>query len=68
MGRIRLLGFAALCTAIALLVSLGSAFAQERLTYEQYKIDLANYEQRTADAKRALAACKEGNGKLTAFW
>ena len=55
-----------ICT-LALAVGFGgvSVSAQE-MTYEEYKIKLAEYENRTAEARRAMQVCKEAGDKLQA--
>jgi nucleoid-associated protein YgaU len=64
MNRIRRYGAASVC---ALLLLGGTAFGQgAKLTYEDYKTQLAGYEKRTADAKKAHAECMETGGKLSA--
>jgi len=58
---------AALLCTLALTIGVGgvSVTAQE-MTYEEYKIKLAEYESRTAEARRAIQACKEAGDKLRA--
>ena len=64
--RFRNITAALICT-LALVLGLGglSVTAQE-MTYEEYKIKLAEYEKRTIDANKALAACKAEGEKLRA--
>lgn len=58
---------AALFCTLALAVGFGSvSVTAQEMTYEEYKIKLAEYENRTAEARRALAACKEAGDKLRA--
>jgi nucleoid-associated protein YgaU len=55
-------GAASVC---ALLLLGGTAFAQgTKITYEEYKTQMAGFEKRTADAKRANAECMEAGNKL----
>jgi len=62
----RLFGFLFVCAAIAILAVPMVASAQtEGMTYEQYKVQLAQYEQRTAAAKRSLAECKTAGDDLS---
>ena len=64
--RFRKITAALFCTlALAMGVGESSVTAQE-MTYEEYKIKLAEYETRTTEARRALAACKEAGDKLRA--
>lgn len=44
----------------------GASVSAQEMTYEEYKIKLAGYESRTAEARRALQACNEAGGKLRA--
>lgn len=53
------------CAAIAILVVPMVASAQtDGMTYEEYKVQLAQYEQRTAAAKRSLTECKSAQEEL----
>jgi len=63
----RKIAAALFCTfaLVALAGSFATVSAQE-MTYEEYKIKLAAYETRTAEARRALQACKEAGDKLRA--
>ena len=64
--RFRKITAALFCT-LALVVGLGGVpVTAQEMTYEEYKIKLAEYEGRTAEARRALAACKEAGDKLRA--
>ncbi len=58
---------AALLCTLALVVGVNrtSVSAQE-MTYEEYKIKLAGYEGRVAEARRALQVCEEAGDKLRA--
>ncbi|MDP6776239.1 MAG: LysM peptidoglycan-binding domain-containing protein [Candidatus Latescibacteria bacterium] len=63
MTHLRRFGFLLVCTA--LLVP-QVALAQTRgMTYDEYKIKLAQYEGRTADANAALAECKKAGEELS---
>lgn len=63
--RFRNITTALFCT-IALAVGYSASVSAQEMTYEEYKIKLAEYESRTAEANRALAACKEAGDKLRA--
>ena len=65
MTRMKRFGFLLACTAIALAAVPLVAMAQtEGMTYEEYKVQLAQYEKRTADAKNALGECKAAQEEL----
>jgi nucleoid-associated protein YgaU len=67
MRRFRLLGLASVCALCSLIALSGAAFAQaEKITLEEYRLQLAGLEKRTAEAKRSTAACKEASDKITA--
>lgn len=59
---------AALFCTLALAVVAGgvTTVSAQEMTYEEYKIKLAEYESRTAEAMRGLQACKEAGDKLRA--
>jgi nucleoid-associated protein YgaU len=60
------LGILLVCTAVALLLSAQVGFAQTQgMTYEEYKLQLAAYEQRVSTAKQALAACTQASDELS---
>jgi nucleoid-associated protein YgaU len=59
------LRFFFICTAAALFAYPLAGFAQTEMTYEEYKIQLAGYETRTAEAKRALAECRQMGENLS---
>lgn len=48
-----------LCAVVACVAFSGIADAQQGMTYEEYKIKMAEYEKRTAAARRALVECKK---------
>jgi nucleoid-associated protein YgaU len=59
-------GFLLVCTAVAFLVSPQRGFAQaDKVTYDEYKTQLAGYEQRTAEAKRSLMECQQAGEDLS---
>jgi len=64
MTRTKRLGLLLLCTAIALVAFPLQGMSQEEMTYEVYKVKLAELEKRAADAKQALAECSKGNDAL----
>jgi len=51
-------GFLLVGCACAFLVFAPKAVAQTEMTYEEYKLQLAGYEKRVADAKRSLLECQ----------
>lgn len=55
-------GFYLLCTAFALLFS--SAVQAQEMTYEEYKVELAKYEARTVEAKKAQTECTKATEDL----
>ena len=62
----KLFGSLLVCAAILTLAVPTMAVAQtDGLTYEDYKIQLAQYEQRAAAAKRALAECQTAGKELS---
>jgi nucleoid-associated protein YgaU len=64
MNRMRRCGAVSVC---ALLLLGGTAFGQgAKITYEEYQTQLAGYEKRVADAKKAHAECMENGNKLSA--
>ena len=66
MTRMKRFGFLLACTAITLAAVPLVAMAQTGgMTYEEYKVQLAQYEKRTTDAKRALAECQAAGEELT---
>jgi nucleoid-associated protein YgaU len=64
---LRKIAAALFCTfALAFVAGATATVSAQEMTYEEYKVKLAGYESRTAEARRALAACKEGGDKLRA--
>lgn len=61
-------GFLLVCTAVVFLYSPQWSFAQaqtQKMTYDEYKTQLAGYEQRTAEAKRSEMECKQAGEDLS---
>ncbi len=58
-------GFFLVCIAFALLISTQKGSAQTGMTYDEYKIQLAGYEKRVAEAKRALLECQQSAEQVT---
>ena len=62
----RRFGSLLVCAAIAILAVPMVVMAQtEGMTYDEYKIQLAQYEQRTVAAKRSLAECKAAGEEIS---
>jgi nucleoid-associated protein YgaU len=58
-------GFLLVCCAYALLALPAQGYAQTGMTYDEYKIKLAEYTSRQADAKKALLECKTAGEDLS---
>jgi nucleoid-associated protein YgaU len=58
-------GFLLVCCAYALLALPAQGYAQTGMTYDEYKIKLAEYTSRQADAKKALLECQTAGEELS---
>ena len=56
--------FGAFLTFAAILFMLAGTVSAQEMTYEEYKVQLGEYEKRTADAKRALLECNQATDDL----
>ena len=59
------IGYLLVCAAVAVLALPQMGLAQDGLTYEDYKVQLAQYEKRSAKAAGALADCKSAGEALS---
>lgn len=58
-------GFLLVCCAITLLALPAQGYAQTTgMTYDEYKLQLAEYQKRQSDAKSALLECKKAGDEL----
>ena len=56
--------FGVFLTFAAILFMLAGTVSAQEMTYEEYKVQLGEYEKRTADAKRALLECNQATDDL----
>ena len=59
------IGYLLVCAAVAVLALPQMGLAQDGITYEDYKVQLAQYEKRSAEAAGALAECKSAGEALS---
>lgn len=59
------IGFLFVCCACVLFAVPQKALAQAGMTFEEYKIKLAEYEKRQVDARRSLQECRQAVDDLT---
>jgi len=59
------IGYLLVCVAVTVLALPQMGFAQDGLTYEDYKVQLAQYEKRSTVAAKSLADCKAAGEALS---
>ena len=66
MKALKLFGFLVICTAIVVVFVPRVVLAQAQgMTYEEYTVKLTGHQQRAADAKQALAECRQASEGLS---